>query len=149
MRIVLADVKSTAGLVTKDTVAGGYGSRMVPWSVCTKFYCYFKGQFHDHLSIQLAYIAAICARYGHQVEFTRGKVPQGDVAIVLSSLVDYRQEIAWADTARRQGMRVGFVGLAASKMPDLFADHADFINDRENRNRRSKLVGAGALACPA
>jgi anaerobic magnesium-protoporphyrin IX monomethyl ester cyclase len=127
MRIILADLKAAAGLVTKDTVAGGYGSRMVPFSVCTGIYCYFKRRFHDHASIQLAYIAAICARYGHHVEFTRRKIPQGDVAIVLSSLVDYKQEIAWADLARQQGLRVGFVGLAASKMPELFADHADFI----------------------
>lgn len=127
MRIILADLKAAAGLVTKDTVAGGYGSRMVPFSFCTGVYCYFKRRFHDHASIQLAYLAAICARYGHQVEFTRRKIPQGDVAIVLSSLVDYKQEIAWADLARQQGLRVGFVGLAASKMPELFADHADFM----------------------
>jgi anaerobic magnesium-protoporphyrin IX monomethyl ester cyclase len=127
MRIILADLKATEGLVTKDTVAGGYGSRMIPFSICTDIYCYFKRRFHDHSSIQLAYIAAICARHGHEVEFTSHKLVEGDVAIVLSSLVDYRQEIAWADLARQRGMRVGFVGLAASKMPELFADHADFI----------------------
>jgi anaerobic magnesium-protoporphyrin IX monomethyl ester cyclase len=127
MRIVLADLKAAAGLVTKDTVAGGYGSRMIPFSICTDVYCYFKKHFHDHSSIQQAYIAAICARHGHEVRFTRQKLLSGDVAIVLSSLVDYRQEIAWADLARRRGMRVGFVGLATSKMPELFADHADFI----------------------
>ena len=127
MRIVLADLKATVGLVTKDTVAGGYGSRMVPFSLCTDIYCYFKKRFHDHSSIQLAYVAAICARHGHEVEFTRRKLVRADVAIVLSSLIDYRQEIAWADMAREQGMQVGFVGLAASKMPELFADHADFI----------------------
>ena len=69
MRIVLADLKAAPGLVTKDTVAGGYGSRMVPFSLCTKVYCYFKRQFHDHGSIQMAYLAAILARQGHDVEF--------------------------------------------------------------------------------
>jgi radical SAM superfamily enzyme YgiQ (UPF0313 family) len=128
MRIVLADLKASAGLVSKDTVAGGYGSRMIPFSLCTDVYCFFKRHFHDHASIQLAYIAAICARHGHEIEFTRGdEIPRGDVAIMLSSLVDYRRENAWADRARQQGLRVGFVGLAASKMPELFADHADFI----------------------
>jgi anaerobic magnesium-protoporphyrin IX monomethyl ester cyclase len=127
MRIVLADLKAAPGLVTKDTVAGGYGSRMIPFSLCTNVYTYFKQRFHDHGSIHMAYIAAICARHGHEVEYTRQKQVAGDVAIVLSSLVDYRQEVAWADEARRRGMRVGFVGLAASKMPELFAEHADFI----------------------
>jgi radical SAM superfamily enzyme YgiQ (UPF0313 family) len=126
MRIVLADLKAAPGLVTKDTVAGGYGSRMVPFSICTKIYCYFKRRFHDHGSIHMAYIAAILAAQGHEVEYTRDQQVAGDLAIVLSSLVDYRQEIAWADEARKRGMRVGFVGLAASKMPELFTDHADF-----------------------
>jgi anaerobic magnesium-protoporphyrin IX monomethyl ester cyclase len=49
------------------------------------------------------------------------------VALILSSLVDYRNETAVADGFRARGVRVGFVGLAASKMPQLFADHADFI----------------------
>ncbi len=127
MKIILADLKARHGLVGKDTVAGGYGSRMVPFSISTNVYCFFKQRFHDHVSIQLAYAAAICAGYGHEVEFTRGDLPDGDVAIVLSSLVDYRREIAWADAARRKGIRAGFVGLAASKLPELFADHADFI----------------------
>jgi len=146
MRIVLADLKSTEGLVTKDTVAGGYGSRMVPFSVCTSVCCYFKRHFHDHISIQLAYIAAICARYGHDIEFTRRKVLPGDVAIVLSSLVDYRQETAWADEARKQGTRVGFVGLAASKMPELFADHADFIVMGEPESAMEAMAQGRRLA---
>src|SRR4051812_14738381 len=128
MKIVLADLKARNGLVAKDTVAGGYGSRMVPFSTATNVYCFFKGRFHDHISVQLAYIAAICANYGHEVEFTREEeLVDGDVAIVLSSMIDYRREIAWADAARQRGMRVGFVGLAASKMPELFINHADFV----------------------
>jgi hypothetical protein len=48
-----------------------------------------------------------------------------DVAIVLSSLVDHRHETAWADRLRQAtGARVGFVGLAASKLPQLFRSAA-------------------------
>ena len=32
---------------------------------------------------------------------------------------------------RRRGVKVGFVGLTASKLPHLFADHADFVLDGE------------------
>ena len=56
---------------------------------------------------------------------------EGDVALVLSSLVDYRNETAWADRMRVRGVKVGFCGIAASKMPQLFADHADFILNGE------------------
>ena len=55
----------------------------------------------------------------------------GDVALVLSSLVDYKSETAWADRMRERGVTVGFIGIAASKMPGLFADHCDFIFNGE------------------
>src|SRR4029078_5680408 len=72
-------------------------------------------------------LAALAADRGHDVRETRAEYVEGDVAIVLSSLVDYKQETAWARGMRRRGVRVGFVGLAASKMAHLFADHADFV----------------------
>ena len=53
------------------------------------------------------------------------------MAIVLSSLVDYRRETAWARAMRARGVRVGFIGLAAQKLPQLFEADADFIVDGE------------------
>src|SRR5262249_49950391 len=63
--------------------------------------------------------------------WTRGKFIDGDVALVLSSLVDYKNETAWADQMRARGVKVGFVGITASKMPELFRDHSDFIFNGE------------------
>ncbi|HEY3384800.1 MAG TPA: radical SAM protein [Vicinamibacterales bacterium] len=131
MRVVLADLKGKVGFVSKDTVAGGYGSRFTPFSKTTKWVHRFKSQYHDTPSVHMAYVAAIFARWGHEVVSTRSELKDGDLAIVLSSLVDYRQETTWADAMRARGVRVGFVGLTASKMPQLFADHADFILDGE------------------
>src|SRR3990170_2011121 len=127
MRVVLADLRGERGLVTKDTVAGGYGSRLVPFSRTTSVFCYFKRLFHQLPSIQLGYLAAILKEQGHEVCWTQEELLDGDVALVLSSLVDYRSETAWARAARRRGLKVGFVGLAASKMPQLFSDAADFV----------------------
>ncbi len=132
MRVVLADVKSDRGFVSKDTVVGGYGSRLDPFSRVTRAAAYVKKQFHDVPSVHMAYIAAILARAGHDVVWTRGGDPvAGDVALVLSSLVDYKNETAWADRARARGLKVGFVGITASKLPQLFQDHADFILNGE------------------
>jgi radical SAM superfamily enzyme YgiQ (UPF0313 family) len=75
------------------------------------------------------------------VAFTRDRVLEGDVALVLSSLVDHRREAAWADQARAQGTRVGFVGLAASKLPDLFVDHSDFVVYGEPEEAVIRLAG--------
>jgi anaerobic magnesium-protoporphyrin IX monomethyl ester cyclase len=135
MRVILADLKSGRGFVSKDTVVGGYGSRLDPFSRVTEVISYLKKQFHDVPSVHMAYIAAILSRAGHEVKWTRGGDPEGaasaDVALVLSSLVDFRNETAWADKARANGVKVGFIGITASKMPELFADHCDFILNGE------------------
>ena len=127
MRVVLADLESDRGFVSKDTVVGGYGSRLEPFSRVTTIIAYLKKWYHDVPSVHMAYSAAILARAGHEVRWTRGERVDGDVALVLSSLVDYKAETAWADGMRARGVKVGFVGITASKMPDLFRDHADFI----------------------
>src|SRR5690349_4150119 len=135
MRVALADLKSDRGFVSKDTVVGGYGSRLKPFSRVTSVIAYLKQQFHDVPSVHLAYVAAILSRAGHDVVFTRGEnldeAASADVALVLSSIVDYKHETAWADSLRARGVKVGFIGIAASKMPDLFLPHADFILNGE------------------
>ena len=153
MRIVLADLAGKSGFVSKDTVAGGYGSRLRPFSKVTQIYSSLKRRFHDVPSVHLAYLAAIADRAGHEVTYTRGAPADGDVAIVLSSLVDFKQETAWADVMRARGTRVGFIGLAASKMPELFEPHADFLVDGEPEAAMMQLVAgatfSGRVASPA
>jgi radical SAM superfamily enzyme YgiQ (UPF0313 family) len=140
MRVVLADLKSDRGFVSKDTVVGGYGSRLDPFSRVTTVMAYLKKKYHDVPSVHMAYIAAILARAGHEVKWTRGEAVDGDVALVLSSLVDYKAEIAWADTMRARGVKVGFIGITASKMPELFAGHYDFILNGEPEGAVMRLA---------
>ena len=73
MRVILADLKSNRGFVSKDTVVGGYGSRLDPFSRVTAVMAYLKSQFHDVPSVHMAYMAAILARAGHDVKWTRGE----------------------------------------------------------------------------
>ena len=146
MRIVLADVKGGDGFVSKDTVAGGYGSRLRPFSRVTAVICRMKRRFHDLQSIHLAYLAAIAAQAGHEVTYSLGEQVDGDVALVLSSLVDFRREKAWADRMRARGVRVGFFGLAASKLPDLFQPSADFIVNGEPEDAMRRLAAGEVLS---
>src|SRR6202023_1498464 len=118
MRVVLADLKSDRGFVSKDTVVGGYGSRLDPFSRVTGGIAYLKKQYPDVPSVHMAYSAAILARAGHDVRWPRGDAVEGDVALVLSSLVDYKAETAWADMMRARGVKVGFIGITAAKMPE-------------------------------
>ena len=105
MRIVLADLASADGFVSKDTVVGGYGSRLRPFSRVTRVVCALKRHLLDLPSVQLGYIAALCAAAGHEVVYTTGAPVDGDVALVLTSLVDHRHETEWADVQRRRGLR--------------------------------------------
>ena len=145
MRIVLADIKGTEGFVHKDTVVGGYGSRLRGFSSVTRFATFMKRRMNDVPSVTMAYLAAILDRAGHEVRFTRRDVLDGDVALVLSSLVDHRNETRWADATRARGVKVGFVGLAASKLPFLFEKHADFIVHGEPEEAVSRLARGEAF----
>src|SRR5438034_658659 len=97
MRVVLADLKGTTGFVSKDTVAGGYGSRLRPFSRVTSVMARLKRRLHAPPSVQMAYLAALAAERGHEVTWTADAPSDGDVALMLSSLIDHRSETRWAD----------------------------------------------------
>ncbi|HEY6218315.1 MAG TPA: hypothetical protein VIW74_16720, partial [Pyrinomonadaceae bacterium] len=86
---ILADLKARGGFVNKDTVAGGYGSRFRADSVMTRLAKNIRFIFQNLPSIQLGYAASILSRAGHRVVYTQGEQVKGDVALILSSIVDY------------------------------------------------------------
>src|SRR6185437_15686130 len=104
-----------------------YGSRLKPFSTVTRLVAQVKGGLHELPSVHLAYAAALARQAGHEIVGSSGELVDGDVAIILSSLVDYRRETAWARAMRGRGVRVGFIGLAAQNLPHLFETSADFI----------------------
>ena len=125
--IVLADLKVKGGFANKDTVAGGYGSRFRADSVTTRLAKNVRCVFQNLPSIQVGYLAAIFSQAGHEVVYTQGEQVKGDLALVLTSMVDYKNERAWAQQARQRGLRVGFFGTTATHMPELFVDAGDFV----------------------
>jgi radical SAM superfamily enzyme YgiQ (UPF0313 family) len=146
MRIVFADIRGAEGFVSKDTVAGGYGSRLRPFSNVTRVVAALKRRFHDLPSVHLAYAAALARQAGHDVVASRGALMEGDLALVLSSLVDYRRETAWAREMRARGVRVGYIGLAAQMLPELFQDSADFIIEGEPESAVRRLAAGESLS---
>jgi radical SAM superfamily enzyme YgiQ (UPF0313 family) len=105
-----------------------------------------KRRMHETPSVHLAYLGALLARHGHDVRWSRGDLRDAELAIVVSSLVDYRHECEWADAARARGVRVGFFGLTASKLPELFDDHADFVVIGEPEEAIGRLARGAQLA---
>ena len=127
MRIVLADLKSTEGFVSKDTVAGGYGSRLRPFSRVTSIVAGSSAGFTICPSVQLAYLAALAAsRRTRSRSHRAAKWSTATSRIVLSSLVDFRHEAAWArvDARARHAGRLRRTGgvEAAATVRELDAD---------------------------
>src|SRR5262249_3037148 len=155
MRVVIADLKGRGGFVNKDTVVGGYGSRFVGWSFTTRWMERVRKFFQNVPSIHAGYLAAIFKAAGHDVRITREELIGGDIALVLSSLVDYKHEVEWAQDAKRHypSMRVGFFGAPATHMPELLQDHADFLIKGEPEQAAMRIaageVPSGTLASPA
>ena len=105
-RIVIADLKGKGGgFVNKDTIAGGYGSRFQADSTATRIALVLRRLFYNVPSISVGYLAAIFAQAGHEVVVTRSdKKVDGDLGLVLTSLVDYKHESEWAVAAQSRGM---------------------------------------------
>src|SRR6267378_3049548 len=144
--IVLADLKAKNGFVNKDTVAGGYGSRFRADSVMTHMAKNLRLIFQNLPSIHVGYLAAIFSQAGHKVVYTRGEQVEGDIALVLTSMVDYKHERSWAQQARENGLRVGFFGTPATHMPELFEDFGDFVISGEPEEACIKLADGASLS---
>src|SRR5881397_1817433 len=95
--VILADLRGREGCVNKDTVAGGYGSRFNADSVLTRVAKNLRSVFLINLpSIHVGYLAAIFSAVGHEVVVTHDDKPvAGDLALVLTSLVDFKHEREW------------------------------------------------------
>jgi anaerobic magnesium-protoporphyrin IX monomethyl ester cyclase len=153
-RIILADLKGRDGYVNKDTVAGGYGSRFRGDSFTTRFEKNLRRVLQNLPSIQIGYLASIFANAGHEVIVTRSDQSiDGDLALVLTSLVDYRHEREWAAAARKRGTKIGFVGTAATHLPELFQLASDFIISGEPEAAAIRIAGGedpkGLIISPA
>jgi len=86
-----------------------------------------RSVFQNLPSIQIGYLASILSQAGHKVVYTQGEQVKGDVALILSSIVDYRHERSWAQQASQNGLRVGFFGTTATHLPELYEDAGDFV----------------------
>ena len=107
MRVVLADLKSNRGFVSKDTVVGGYGSRLDPFSrVTTASWRTSSSSSTTCPSVHMAYIAAILARAGHDVTLDARRAGgwRRRAGAVVARRSQERNRVGRPDArARRQG----------------------------------------------
>ena len=129
MRVVLADLKSNRGFVSKDTVVGGYGSRLNPFSRVTAIMAFLKHQFHDVPSVHMGYIAAILARAGHDVAWTRGDLDAfcsvyADDATFISPSGTTRGRGAVLDRYRKKYVDKSGMGALSLDVEEVRSSHA-------------------------
>jgi radical SAM superfamily enzyme YgiQ (UPF0313 family) len=74
------------------------------------------------------------------------KEVNADLALVLTSLVDYKHECEWAKNARARGIKVGFYGLPATHMPELFDGSGDFIIKGEPEEAAIRLAAGEEMS---
>ena len=134
MRILLVNAVSDAHSAANKDLVGGLGSKNPPVAgLRARALAFIKGRSIKLPSLSMAYVAAIFAECGHQVEVATmrpGDAPPAgfDLILVLSSLVECHAETAVAQSMRRPGgPPVGFWGTFASAMSDVFLPSADFV----------------------
>lgn len=128
MKITLLDVKSSRKeCINKDFMAGYGWAFNAGRSLPARLINFVKkgGEFLPIMSF--GYLAAIFKAHGHEVEYLTNEIPDSDMVIISSSMVDYRNELEWAKKIHNKGVKVGFMGIFASSKPELFLPHCDFV----------------------
>jgi radical SAM superfamily enzyme YgiQ (UPF0313 family) len=149
MRVILVDLNGTGGHVNKDTVSGGYGSRFRGTSKTTKVIEIFRKIYQNFPSIHTAYLAAIFSEAGHKVFITRDRLLPGDLALVLTSIVDFRREREWALRFKNKyGSPVGFFGAVSTHVPEVLSDYGDFLIQGEPEQAVIRLAAGAQLKGP-
>jgi len=129
MKIALLNIESKRKECINKDFMGGYGWAFnAGSSLPAKLINFVKKKGEKIPVISLSYMASIFLKNGHNVEVLTNRIPQADLVIIPSSMVDYRNEIAWAkDIKASTGAKIGFFGPFASSLPEIFLDYCDFI----------------------
>jgi len=129
VRVALVETRGEKFAVNKDQ-AGSFGtSTDTGNSLFSKLLNKIKRRGVKTPAIFLAYMNSIFQKEGHSVSFHE-KEPDGefDLVIIMSSIVDYKNELRLARSIRKKSnAKVGFIGAFASVRPDIFLKAGDFV----------------------
>lgn len=128
MKITLLEIQSKRPeCINKDFMAG-YGWAFNAGKTFRARLINFVKKYGEKLPLlSFGYLASIFSKNGHLVEVKSNRVPESDLVIIHSSMVDYSYELEWAAKIKSRGIKVGFIGPFSSYKPDLFIDSCNFI----------------------
>lgn len=141
MKITLLEIKTDKKKCINKDFMGGYGWAFNAGDSFRANLINKVKKWGENLPIvSLGYLASIFHNNGHSVEYLVNKVPNSDLVIIPSSMVDYRHEISWACKVRKEGIKVGFIGPFSSAMPELFLEYSDFVIGGEPEDTAMKIT---------
>ncbi|MGH9993188.1 MAG: B12-binding domain-containing radical SAM protein [Nitrososphaera sp.] len=129
MRIALVETRGEKVAVNKDQ-AGSFGTATdVGNGLFGSLLNKIKRRGIRTPAIFMAYMSSILAKDGHDVTFyDRFPDDSNDLVIIMSSIVDYKNEIALAKRIKQSSKaKVGFIGAFSTVRPDIFLDAGDFV----------------------
>jgi radical SAM superfamily enzyme YgiQ (UPF0313 family) len=128
MKITLLEIKSSKNQCINKDFMGGYGWVFNAGNSFRANLINRVKKWGENLPIMsLGYLASIFSNNGHSVEYLTNEIPNSDLVIMPSSMVDYKHEISWARKIRQKGIKVGFFGPFSAAMPELFIQDSDFV----------------------
>lgn len=129
LKIALLNVKRDKKQFIYKDWAGGFGASFhIGDSIFAKFLEFAKRRSINLPLISFGYLAAIFRKNGHKVEYLENKIPDSDLVIIHSSIVDFKNEIAFAERIKKEtDAKVGFIGPFSGLIPTLFKKYSDFI----------------------
>lgn len=127
---ILQIVKSRTLRSSKDT-NGGFGTvndfGRGPAAVFLK---YLKRGTMEFPELLPAYVQAIARQRGYNVSYALNQMnPQADIVLIQTSIVDFNEEIHWAERIKREfpAIRLGFIGGMAAGNPHFYLNLGDFV----------------------
>ena len=135
MKVALVEVKPSRNEYIAKEMAGGLGKRIkLGEGVFATLLNRYLTSLFTAPPIILASLAGVCRRFNHQVEaYHTTNIhdidPNSDIAIVLSSMADYHNELNFMKALKQilPKTKLIVVGSFASAMPQIFTSVADCV----------------------
>jgi len=128
MNIALLEIESKRKECINKDFMGGYGWAFNAGDSLPARMINFVKKRGEKLPIMaFGYLGAIFSEKGHSVEYAVNKIPDADIVIMQSSMVDHTAEMEWVDRLKAEKKTVGFIGPFSSALPDIFLKKCDFV----------------------
>lgn len=143
MRVAIIETRGEKFAVNKDQ-AGSFGTATdVGTGLFANLLNKIKRKGVRTPTMFLAYVHSIFELECHEVKFY-DKIPneQFDIAIIASSIVDYKNELKVAQEIKKQysKTKIGFIGAFATVNPTLFLQNGDFVITGEPEDASLKIA---------